>query len=303
MILFSHTACNAHRAPLGHPECPERLDSIVKAIGIAREGWMWTEPRPATREELFPIHTAGHVERVSAAQEFAPTQLDPDTYLSEGSVRAALLAAGAARDAARSALAGKPAAAIVRPPGHHATRDRAMGFCLFNNVALAAKQAKRVLIVDWDVHHGNGTQDIFYEDPDVLYFSTHRWPFYPGTGSRAETGSGRGLGTTINRPFPWNTGAATFKAEFAEVIGGPCRKFDPELVLISAGFDAWKNDPIGGLNLEVEDFAELTEIVKGLKRPIASVLEGGYDLEALPKCVLAHLEALENGAPRKAATP
>ncbi|MEK7467126.1 MAG: histone deacetylase [Planctomycetota bacterium] len=293
MILFTHTACNAHRASGTHPECPERLESVVKAIGTGREGWKWDDPRPATWEELLAVHSAGHVGRVTSADEYAPAMLDPDTYVSEGSVRAALLAAGAARDAARSALAGKPAAALIRPPGHHATRDRAMGFCLFNNVALAAKQAKRVLIVDWDVHHGNGTQDIFYEDPDVLYFSTHRWPFYPGTGARAETGSGRGLGFTINRPFPWNTSAATFKAEFAEVIEGPCRKFDPELVLISAGFDAWKKDPIGGLNLEIEDFAELTGIVKRLKRPVASVLEGGYDLEALPRCVLAHLEALE----------
>ena len=293
MILLSHTACNAHRALVGHPECPERLETIVKAIGIGREHWKWQEPRRATQDELLSVHSSAHIDRVWSAHDDAPLNLDADTYMSEGSLRAALLAAGAARDAALSALAGKPAAALIRPPGHHATRDRAMGFCLFNNVALAAKQAKRVLIVDWDVHHGNGTQDIFYEDPDVLYFSTHRWPFYPGTGARAETGSGRGLGFTINRPFPWNTGRETFKAEFAEVIEGPCRKFDPELVLISAGFDAWKNDPIGGLNLEVEDFAELTEIVKGLKRPIASVLEGGYDLEALPRCVMAHLEVLE----------
>jgi acetoin utilization deacetylase AcuC-like enzyme len=293
VILFSHTACNGHKPLVGHPECPERLDSVVQAIGVGREGWKWQEPRKATHEELLSVHTSGHVDRVWSAHDDAPLNLDADTYMSEGSLRAALLAAGAARDAARSALAGKPAAALIRPPGHHATRDRAMGFCLFNNVALAAKQAKRVLIIDWDVHHGNGTQDIFYEDPDVLYFSTHRWPFYPGTGARSETGSGRGLGFTINRPFPWNTGASTFKAEFAEVIEGPCRKFDPELVLISAGFDAWKNDPIGGLNLEVADFAELTEIVKKLKRPIASVLEGGYDLEALPRCVLAHLESLD----------
>ncbi|MCC6738535.1 MAG: histone deacetylase [Planctomycetia bacterium] len=291
MLLFSHEDCNDHRTPEGHPECPERLSGIVKAIRRRRPGWDWQAPRAATRAELAAVHTTAHVERVFAAIA-AGADLDADTCVSPGSGRAALLAAGAARDAARAALAGKPAAALARPPGHHATRDRAMGFCLFNNVALAARQAKRVLIVDWDVHHGNGTQDIFYDDPDVFYFSTHRWPFYPGTGARDETGTGPGLGATINRPFPWNTSRDTFKAEFAAVIDGPARRFGPELVLVSAGFDAWRDDPIGGLNLEVEDFAELTRIVKGLGRPIASVLEGGYDLEALPECVLAHLEEL-----------
>jgi acetoin utilization deacetylase AcuC-like enzyme len=264
----------------------------VKAIGFDRDGWEWSEPAEATKADLLSVHSAGHVDRVFAACEAAPAMLDPDTATSPGSLRAALLAAGAARDAARAALAGTPAAALVRPPGHHATRDRAMGFCLFNNAALAALQAERTLIVDWDVHHGNGTQDIFYDSDRVLYFSTHRWPFYPGTGAKNETGSGRGAGFTINRPFPWNTRRETFLAEFAEVIQGPARRFDPELVVISAGFDAWKDDPVGGLNLEVEDFAELTRIVKTLGRPVVSVLEGGYDLEALPKCVMAHLEAL-----------
>ncbi len=292
MLLYSHEDCNGHRAPPGHPECGERLTGIVKAIREGRKDWAWAEPRPARLEELAAIHTAEHIVRVVEAFDAAPAQLEADTYVSAGTGRAAFLAAGAARDAARAALKGQTAAALVRPPGHHATRSQAMGFCLFNNVALAAMQAKRVLVVDWDVHHGNGTQDIFYDNPDVLYFSTHRWPFYPGTGARAETGSGRGLGATVNRPFPWNTSRETFKAEFAEVIEGPARRFDPELVLISAGFDAWKHDPIGGLNLEVEDFGELTRIVKGLKRPIASVLEGGYDLEALPACVLAHLDEL-----------
>lgn len=292
LTIFTHADCLGH-APAGpHPEHPGRLSAVLSALDTLSVPVRRAEPRPATPLEIGAVHTREHFERVSLACGAAPGMIDADTYVSEGSLRAALLAAGAARDAARAALAGSHAAAIVRPPGHHATRDRAMGFCLFNNAALAAVQSRRTLIVDWDVHHGNGTQEIFYGSENVLFFSAHRWPFYPGTGARDETGTARGLGHTINRPFPWNTGRSTFLAEFAEVIEGPGRAFDPELVVISAGFDAWKNDPVGGLNLEVEDFAELTRIVLGLRRPVVSVLEGGYDVEALPLCVAAHLEAL-----------
>ncbi|MBI2920652.1 MAG: histone deacetylase [Planctomycetes bacterium] len=296
MLILTDPRCREHRPPPGHPECRERLEAVERTLRREAPDLEWRTPKSATFRELSAIHTKEHIERVREACRNAPAQIDPDTFASPGTEEAALLAAGAARDAARAALAGTPAMALVRPPGHHATRDRAMGFCLFNNVALAALQAKRVLIVDWDVHHGNGTQDIFYENPDVLYFSTHRAPFYPGSGARTETGAGRGLGFTINRPFPHNTRRGTFLEEFFEVIEGPCRRFDADLVLISAGFDAWKDDPIGGLNLEVEDFAELTRVVLGLKKPTASVLEGGYDLDALPRCVLAHLNVL-NGRP------
>jgi acetoin utilization deacetylase AcuC-like enzyme len=226
--------------------------------------------------------------------------LDPDTHVSPRSVEAALAAAGAVTGATLAVLAGEAREAFcaVRPPGHHATRARAMGFCLVNSVAVAARAAlaaglARVAVVDFDVHHGNGTQDIFWSDPAVLYVSLHRWPFYPGTGAAEETGAGPGLGATVNVPLPASTPPARFHDALARALDA-VERFRPEVVLASAGFDAYRDDPIGGLNLDVEDFARVGERLRALAAAtcdgkLVSVLEGGYHLGRLGECVAAYL--------------
>jgi acetoin utilization deacetylase AcuC-like enzyme len=236
-------------------------------------------------------------------------RLDPDTVVSPRSFEVALAAAGACASAVDAVLAGpqRTALCLVRPPGHHATPTRSMGFCLFNNVALAARRAlkahglSRVLIVDWDVHHGNGTQDVFYADPAVMFFSIHRYGnFYPGTGAARETGTGPGLGYTLNAPIRYGTPRRQYQAAFTSALDQAAEKIKPELVLLSAGFDAHARDPIGSLGLEVEDFAELTSQVLEVARAhaggrLVSCLEGGYHLEALAESVQAHLEGLLAG--------
>jgi acetoin utilization deacetylase AcuC-like enzyme len=216
---------------------------------------------------------------------------DADTYLNERSYDAAVRAAGGVLAAVEAVRDGRDRTALclVRPPGHHATPERGMGFCLFNNVAIAARFLKRrVLIVDWDVHHGNGTQDAFEEDPSVWYLSTHRWPFYPGTGHASE----RGVGNIINLPMDIDTPRKEVLSSFAKAVRKAAREFKPEFLLVSCGFDAYEEDPIGGLNLKPEDYRKMTDVVCGLGIPVVSALEGGYSLTGLGPCAEQHAEGL-----------
>jgi acetoin utilization deacetylase AcuC-like enzyme len=292
-----------------HPETAGRLRAITTRLETTG---LITRCRPATWEPLSPeavrqLHSARQVQQVEQLAEHGGGRLDPDTVVSPASFRVALSAAGACVAAVDAVLKGSEANALclVRPPGHHATPVRSMGFCLFNNAALAAHHAKtahavnRLLIVDWDVHHGNGTQDVFWEDPQVLFFSIHRYGmgFYPGTGAADESGRGKGLGFTRNVPIRHGTSRKDYRAVFEHALAQVAERIKPELVLLSAGFDAHARDPIGSLGLEVEDFAWLTQQVIDVARThakgrLVSCLEGGYNLDALAESVQAHLEGL-----------
>jgi acetoin utilization deacetylase AcuC-like enzyme len=290
-----------------HPERADRLRSVTGRL--AKSGLMERcdrgPVRAATPAELERIHPRRHMEKVAEVAAAGGGRLDPDTVVSRRSHDVALHAAGAAVEAVDHVLSGHNAKALclVRPPGHHAGRSRAMGFCLYNNVAVAAAQARavheveRVLIVDWDVHHGNGTQDIFYADGQVGFFSAHRSPFYPGTGAADETGSGDGLGTTFNLPLRFGISRKDYREAFANVLEDALKRCRPELILISAGFDAHRADPIGSLGLETEDFADLTKLLVEAAQQscggrLVSLLEGGYNLGALADSVAVHLETL-----------
>lgn len=292
-----------HDAGPGHPERAERLEAVAAAAHALRERLVLLKPREATRTELQRVHTAEHIALI-ASTEGKTVRLDPDTQAGPHSYRAALKAAGAVVDAVDRVLKGEidRAFCCVRPPGHHAEADRAMGFCLFNNVAVAAAHAlaqglERVMVIDFDVHHGNGTQHIFESDPRVLYVSTHAFPFYPGTGGLDEVGEGKGRGFTVNLPMPTGCGDAEYALVYREFVEPIARAFGPELLLVSAGFDPGQGDPISPMNVTAAGFAEIADAclagVQGSARGHAVfALEGGYRLENLKGGTAACLRSL-----------
>jgi acetoin utilization deacetylase AcuC-like enzyme len=301
MVLFSSPSFASHVTPPGHPERLERAEVFTEvARAFAARGGAVIQPRAATREELARVHTVEYLDAVAATAGRA-VMLDPDTFTSPDSNEVAALAAGAAIEAARHAWrTGGAAMAMVRPPGHHAEPDRAMGFCLYNNVAVAAASlraagAGRVAIVDFDVHHGNGTQSAFYADPTVYYASSHQFPYYPGTGAAGEVGDGPGRGFTLNVPMAAGARDADFSTAYDETILPAVEAFRPDVLLVSAGYDAHELDPLAGMRMTTDGFARLVLRLKEVAAAvcggrIAFVTEGGYHLAALRECLEATIE-------------
>ena len=309
--------CLEHDTGPGHPERAARLQAVAGAVDrAASERLVRLPPRAATLDELRRVHSVEHVARVAATAERERFAFDADTPTSNRSYEAALRAAGGALAAVDAVMTGTAANgfALVRPPGHHAVPERAMGFCLFNNVAVAAAHLRaahgleRVLIVDWDVHHGNGTQDAFYADSHILFMSSHQYPFYPGTGSAREVGTGEGEGFTLNVPLPGGCGDAEYLQAYLEVVEPVARQFRPEFVLISAGFDAHGRDPLAEMEVSERGFAGLARLVARIARDVCgnrlvAVLEGGYDLAALGESVATVLDELGGGRLDEPITP
>jgi acetoin utilization deacetylase AcuC-like enzyme len=304
VILISSERFAEHQTPPGHPERPERAEVMdVVANRWRAKGVEVVAPRAATREQLARVHDAEYLRCISetAGQALA---LDPDTYTSPESCEIALLAAGAVVDGVERVMGGshRAAFALVRPPGHHAERERAMGFCVYNNVAVAAAHARaqgagKVAIVDYDVHHGNGTQHIFETDPDVLYISAHQHPYYPGTGGAGEIGRGRAEGFTVNVPLEVGAVDEDYQHVFDEIVVPVLREFEPDLLLISAGFDAHERDPLAGMRLTTPSFGAMTMALRRVAEEccmgrIVAVTEGGYDLQAFAASLDAAIDAL-----------
>ncbi|UCD75217.1 MAG: histone deacetylase [Phycisphaerales bacterium] len=308
-LLFDERMIDHDPGPM-HPERPMRLQAIVERLrGHRITGTQWSRPHPATREQIARIHDEAYIDHIDA-QRGKSAHLDPDTATSPDSVNAAYLAAGAAVDAVTKVMkcAGDRAFALVRPPGHHAERDRAMGFCIFNNTAIAAAHAvqelgcRRVLIVDWDVHHPNGTQQAFYDRDDVFMFSSHRYPFYPGTGALDEIGTGAGEGLTVNVPLGPGQGDDVHWALLEGLLRPIAEQFQPELVLVSAGYDSHREDLLGGMRVTDDGFAAFSGLVSDVANRYAQgrlvmVLEGGYDLAALGRGVCSGVEVMAGATP------
>jgi len=301
VALFTHPDMLSHRPGVGHPESPERLQAVLDALDAADLGLDRHAATEAAVADLERLHPADHVARLlAAAPSSGLRQLDADTVLSPGSVRAARLAAGAVVDAVRAVVRGETARAFaaVRPPGHHAEPDTSMGFCVFSNVAVAARVAQaegmaRVAVIDFDVHHGNGTQAAFEADDSLFLGSIHQSPLYPGTGAASETG----VGNIVNVPVPPHAAREAWRGAFAGGLMPALEAFRPDLILISAGFDAHRRDPLAHQSLEADDFAWATRAVLEVARSrcggkVVSSLEGGYDLEGLGRSAVAHVQAL-----------